>query len=215
MAKENKPLIIFLAGDLINENNVVKLINSRSFDFYAADGGYHLARKLDLPIRKILGDFDSSTKPCEGNIFVFPSEKDETDSELALNMAVEEGYKEIWMIAPFGGRMDHTYANLCLLEKAKKNGVNLFLYDGFNLAFMLSNEVYLFDGFYRYVSFFSWSETVVLTLEGFKYPLNKYTLKRFLPLGISNELVSDCATATVEHGNIICICIEKEVSEDV
>ena len=120
MEQKNKQLMIFLAGELRNEAGVRALIQNNEFDYYAADAGYLLTKKLGLSPQKVLGDFDSVEKPKMDGLLVYPSEKDQTDSELALELACQAGYRDIWMIAPFGGRLDHTVANLCLLEAAQK-----------------------------------------------------------------------------------------------
>lgn len=215
MAKENKPLMIFLAGQLQDSERIGKMIHQREFDFYAADGGYKLAEKWNLPLKYILGDFDSSEKPCSENLIVYPSEKDQTDSELALDLALKEGYGEIWMVAPFGGRMDHTFANLCLMEKAMEYGAVLYLYDGSNLSYLLKEGTYSFEGDYRYLSFFAWSDTAVLSLDGFQYPLKQYCLSRSTPLGISNVAMESNPCAIIENGKVLCICIEKDNLEEV
>ncbi len=209
MAKENKPLMIFLAGTLYNEENLIKQINSKEYDFYGADGGILLAEKLGLSLKHTLGDFDSAPKPPLGEPLIYPSEKDQTDAELALDLAIREGYHEIWLIAPFGGRVDHTIANLFLLEKAQKNGVSLYLYDGFNLTFLMKKGTHQLNDRYRYYSFFAWKNEASLSLDGFKYPLNRYPLKAFDPIGISNEAIIEAPSAAIHEGSVLCICIEE------
>jgi thiamine pyrophosphokinase len=45
-----------------------------------------------------------------------PPAKDETDLELALLLAVEQGFnREIWLFGLLGGRLDQTLANVLLL----------------------------------------------------------------------------------------------------
>lgn len=209
MAKENKPLMIFLAGTLYNEENLIRQINSRKYDFYGADGGILLAEKLGLSLKHALGDFDSAPKPRQGEPLIYPSEKDQTDAELALDLAIREGYCEIWLIAPFGGRMDHTIANLCLLEKTQKNGVSLYFYDGLNFTFIMKKGDHILDDRYRYYSFFAWENEAILSLDGFKYPLNRYPLKAFDPLGVSNEAIIKTPSVTIHEGIVLCICIEE------
>lgn len=212
MEQKNKKLMIFLAGELQNKDNIRKLIAENDFDFYAADGGYAYAKELALPLKKVLGDFDSIDKPRLSDLLVYPTEKDETDAELALNLALEENYQEIWFIAPFGGRLDHTVANLHLLEKAKQRGVSLKLYDGINLAFLLEQGTHIISK-YRYISFFPWGQSATLSLSGFKYPLDHYFLTRAKPIGISNEPLRDLSSVEVHYGALLCICVENEQEE--
>ena len=112
------------------------------------------------------------------------------------------------MIAPFGGRLDHTIANLHLLETAKRLDVSLKLYDGLNLAFLLEQGKHKIEK-YRYVSFFPWDQSATLSLKGFKYPLNEYFLTRSKPIGISNEPLGEISVAEVHYGRVLCVCVEN------
>ena len=212
MEQKEKQLMIFLAGELRNQENLKKIILTKSFDFYAADAGYQIAQKLNLPLLKILGDFDTAEKPNFSNTIVFPSEKDQTDAEIALDAAIADGYKYIWLIAPFGGRIDHTIANINLMILAQKRGVNLTLYDGENLAFILNKGSYKIHSEYRYYSFIPMDRASVVSLDGFKYPLKRARLKRENSLGISNEPKASILNIRIHQGSVLCVCIEKELS---
>ncbi len=210
MEQKARELIVFLAGELRNKKRVLALINGKQADFYAADAGYKYAQGFGLRLKRIFGDFDSAEIPQEGIVNVYPCEKDQTDSELALDLAVKDGYNSVWMIAPFGGRIDHTIANISLLEKAKNYGVSLKLYDGENLAFLLEEGPHTLRSDVRYISFFPVEESAVISLTGFKYPLNEQKIQRMIPLTISNEPVEEQPKITVHQGTVLCICIEQE-----
>lgn len=209
MDQKNKQLMIFLAGELRYPQKIRSLIQNSNFDFAAADGGYLYAGEFALELKWLIGDFDSAPQPENQNVLVFPSEKDETDSELALLLAEKEGYKEVWMIAPFGGRIDHTFANLCLLDSASKKGINLRLYDGENLASLIGPGEHRLRKGYRYYSFFPWGDQAVLSLKGFKYNLDRYTLLKSVPIAISNEDDAGEPVVHVHNGSVLCICIEN------
>ena len=208
MDQKSKKLIVFLAGEIRNKANVRNFISSEDFDFIAADGGYLLANEFKVPLSLILGDFDSSAMPFIGETVVYPCEKDDTDSALALQHGIQKGYTEICMIAPFGGRFDHSLANLALFETAEKHNVALTLYDGENLVQSLKEGEHTISNRFRYVSFLPWDASATVTLSGFKYPLDYAELYRAIPLGVSNEPLEN-PIITVHHGKIICICIEK------
>lgn len=87
-----------------------------------ADGGAARALSWGLVPHLVLGDMDSLTDgeraKLEGlgcHFVVHPRAKDETDLELALTYAAEQGAKEIVILGALGGRLDHTLANLLLL----------------------------------------------------------------------------------------------------
>lgn len=213
MEQKNKQLMIFLAGEMRCKANLLARISGQGFDFYAADGGYLLADQMNLHCKKILGDFDSSPKPDRNDLLLYPSEKDQTDSELALELAEKDGYRDVWMIAPFGGRLDHTVANLSLLEAARKKGICLRLYDGQNLVFLLGEGVHKLVPTCRYISFFPWEQSAEVSLCGFKYPLDHGILLREKPIGISNEAKDASPVITVHRGSVLCICVEEYQEE--
>lgn len=213
MDQKNKQLMIFLAGELRDKLAIREKISNNSFDYYAADAGYLVAKEFGVPLRRVLGDFDSTEKPALDDLLLYPSEKDQTDSELALELALNEGYRSIWMVAPFGGRLDHTVANLCLLDAADKNGAELRLYDGENLAFLLREGEHLLDPGFRYISFFPWHQTAEISLSGLKYPLDHYKLVKEKPIGVSNEPFGSSPKIEIHNGTVLCICIENHQEE--
>src|SRR5690606_5818838 len=83
-----------------------------------ADGGLEKVNKLGLKPDLILGDFDSVNlsvlekfKNLNIETVRFPSEKDYTDMELAINHAVNKGFNDIILVGASGTRLDHTVAN--------------------------------------------------------------------------------------------------------
>lgn len=210
MEQKEKQLMIFLAGELRNRENLIRLIQKQSFDYCAADAGYKLASEMNLEPNFVLGDFDSAEQPNLSSVIVFPKEKDQTDSELALDFGVSRGYTSIWFIAPFGGRIDHTIANINLLTYARELGVSLKLYDGENLLYLMEEGVHHPSNEYQYYSFFPIEETATLSLDGFKYPLERYIMKKDRSVCVSNEAKEPKLTVHVHQGPIICVCIEKE-----
>lgn len=210
MEQKARQLIIFLAGELQNKEHIREFIDRSDADFYAADAGYKYAQEFGVELKRVFGDFDSAEIPDATNLTVYPCEKDQTDSELALDLAISDGYSSIWMIAPFGGRLDHTVANIALLEKAKHSEVELKLYDGENLAFLLEEGEHILPSGLRYISFFPIDESAAVSLCNFKYPLKNKTIRRMIPLAISNEPAGEDPKITVHHGTVLCICIEQE-----
>ena len=87
------------------------------------DGAYSWA-KGRVRIDENLGDFDSLTEaPYPAPLHTFPSEKDETDGELAVDRAIALAAGRIVFYGGGGKREDHFLGNLHLLYKAKRAGV--------------------------------------------------------------------------------------------
>jgi len=213
LEQKNKQLIVFLAGEIRNKERISTFLNLMNCDIYAADAGYQYALDFHLEPKLVFGDFDSMDKPLLKDLLIYPCEKDQTDSEIALDLAIENAYKDVWFLAPFGGRVDHTLANLALLKKACIHHINLKLYDGENLVFLLNSGTHCFTKKYRYVSFIPVVPKTVLSLEGFKYSLSKKELPLDATIGISNETITDKPIVTVHNGTALCICIEHQQEE--
>ena len=107
----------------------------------AADGG--LSHLLNNRIRcdLAIGDFDSLGYIPEGvERIVFPSQKDFTDTALALFEGERRGYKEFVILGGTGGRADHTFANYSLLSEARERGLFVRLVAKNSTALIIKNE---------------------------------------------------------------------------
>ena len=88
----------------------------------AADGGVKHTRKLGLTPHGILGDFDSLGYVPEG-ANVFPVEKDDTDSMLAVRQGLAQGCRTFLIYGALDGpRLDHTVANFQTLHFLARQG---------------------------------------------------------------------------------------------
>ena len=88
----------------------------------AADGGLKHLQQLNIPPDVIIGDFDSlGYTPKDAR--VFPVEKDDTDSMLAVRHGLREGCRRFILYGSLDGpRLDHTVANLQTLLFLAHNG---------------------------------------------------------------------------------------------
>lgn len=182
----------------------------------AVDGGLAAAEKLKLKPDFCVGDFDSVSQESydyfqaqEGICWeTHPPEKDETDTELALNLALKQGAGEIHVFGATGTRMDHTLASIGLLQIPLTAGIPCWLIDGHNRITMIDSEIQLkkSETFGKYVSLIPYTESVSgVTLKGMKYPLQNYTLVQGNSLGISNEIAEPEAHILIETGKLILI----------
>lgn len=87
----------------------------------AADGGARHAAPLGLPLHQVVGDFDSLSaadadelEAAGVTVSRFPTNKDATDTELALLAALNAGATEIALLCTWGGRSDHAIGTLAL-----------------------------------------------------------------------------------------------------
>jgi thiamine pyrophosphokinase len=98
----------------------------------AADGGARHAAGLGLSLDAWVGDGDSlpadairALADAGVTIRLAPTDKDETDTELALIAAAEAGATDVTVLGALGGiRLDHALANLALLAHPAIAGVD-------------------------------------------------------------------------------------------
>ena len=111
---------------------------SKGLDFVvAADGGARHAAGFGLHIDVWVGDGDSvdaeqlaALDATGTQIHRVPSDKDQTDSELAVGRAIDAGVKRVVMLGALGGpRLDHGLANLDMLASGRLGAVDAVLYD--------------------------------------------------------------------------------------
>lgn len=174
-----------------------------------ADGGLEKVKRLGLIPNLILGDFDSVNKSVLEDyknlnieVVTFPSEKDYTDMELAISHAVKMGFKDIILVGASGTRLDHTVANMLLIEKYHKKDINIRIIDNNNFIQIITDSMIIPFRKNYYVSLIPLSENIEgLTLEGFKYPLNNINVERGSTLCISNEVSEDVGLIKLNKGS--------------
>ncbi|HHW32206.1 MAG TPA: thiamine diphosphokinase [Clostridiaceae bacterium] len=179
----------------------------------SVDGGAHHARQLGFKVDVLLGDFDSISmedyrfyENAGVKIIRYPQAKDETDTQLAVNYAIDNGCTSIYILGGFGNRLDHSLANIFLLKKMTDRGVKGYIIDE-------NNEITLIDKFIRLnkqentkVTLLPLTEKVEgITTKGLLYPLENATLEIGPSRGLSNEFIEDVAEVSIKKGLLLVI----------
>lgn len=173
----------------------------------AADGGLAHAKALGIRPDVILGDFDSLGYVPE-NARVFPVEKDDTDSMLAVRMGLEKGCDRFVIYGGLdGARVDHTVANFQTLQFLADRGIRGYLVGVTQIATVIKNSTLEFPLDSRgYVSVFcSGAEAAGVTIQGLQYEMTGGRLTPGFPLGVSNRFVGQPAVISVEKGSLLVI----------
>lgn len=174
----------------------------------AADSGFANAQTLGVTPSVALGDFDSydaDALPDSIQKVSFPPKKDFTDSQLAVEYAIEQGCTEIVLIGGLSGRLDHTLSNLAILEDLEQRKLRGIICDGFNRARFLRHDSLILprSPHFRYFSLLAADEKLRgVELDGCKYPLKRATVTRTKQFAVSNEIVGNCAFISVRHGGL-------------
>lgn len=206
--------VIFANGQMRNGEAVRRELLPEDF-LIAADGGLRHLRKLRRLPHVIVGDLDSLPKGelrklerARTRIVHHPADKDQTDLELALDLAVQEGHAPILVIAPFGGRLDQTLANLLLLNREDLRERSIRLFDGQTEAFVIAGHASVRGRVGDVVSLIPLaSEVQGIVTSGLCFPLHDEPLQPSRTRGLSNRLSDPLASVSVREGRLLCIHI--------
>lgn len=160
-----------------------------------------------------IGDFDSVSdwqmqiiKRQSKRMDIYPKKKNKTDMELAIEYAIGLHPKEVTIYGAIGDRLDHTMANIHLLEKLLENGIAGVIRDESNEVRIVTSQLKVKkEARFPYVSILPVTEAVEVTLDGFAYDLSHTIIHRGQTIGISNEIREDEATIEVHSGKALMI----------
>lgn len=179
----------------------------------AADRGYDSLMAYGVVPDLAVGDFDSlGYQPDHPNVIQLPVEKDDTDMVFALRKGLELGYRRFLLLGGVGGRLEHTLANLQLLDWLTGQGGQGFLAGEKTVATAIRGPASLTfpAAMSGYLSAFCNSGTAEgVTLENLKFPLEHSTLTSSFPLGVSNQFLGQSARVSVEKGSLLLIWEDK------
>ncbi|MGH2627588.1 MAG: thiamine diphosphokinase, partial [Anaerolineales bacterium] len=141
--------VIFAAGEIPDREAARRGLRPEDW-IVAADGGASHCLALGLTPALLIGDLDS-VDPAQAaawrragvEVIAHPPDKDKTDLELALLLAVERGAAEILVLGAMGGRWDHSLANVLLAAHPALRGVPLTVSDGMQQVRLLESEARL------------------------------------------------------------------------
>ena len=208
---------LIITGGSVDDPTASDFLRKNHYDFIiAVDGGLMAARRLQILPDFCVGDFDSVSEEAYAYFQTkagicwetHPPEKDDTDTELALHLALRQGAEEIHLFGATGTRMDHTLAAIGLLQIPLKAGVPCWMIDGHNRITMIDSEIKLkkAETFGKYVSLIPYTEVVSgVTLKGMKYPLQDAVLVHGNSLGVSNEIQEEEAVIQIKGGQLLLI----------
>lgn len=209
-----KTIVVIAGGPLENRDFLrAQLLSFAPAEIICADGGARHLDALGLIPQVIIGDMDSLApdilKRCEeqgSRIIRHDRDKKETDTQLALEMALQSRPDEIRVYGALGGRIDHALANISLLAAAAKRGIAVKLIDEWCEVFVVTRDAVITGSPGQTVSLVPLSSAVQgIELTGFAYPLSGGTMEIGNPYGISNRLEEAKGRITIESGCLLVV----------
>lgn len=209
--------VIFSKGTYANSAGVAARLRDDDW-LVCADGA--LAHLVDLQLWPdlLVGDFDSvsldllaAAKARGVEIITFPPEKDYTDTELAWQEVRQRGYRQILVAGGWGGRLDHSLANLLLFAPYAEHGYRICLTDGTTDAYFVTDELVLERCQDKLVSIIAVTPTAQgVTARGFRWPLAEADFHWGQGLGISNIPIADTVSVQVRQGILLVVVTPED-----
>lgn len=175
-------------------------------DVIGVDRGAYFCASQSIPMILACGDFDSVNhdelqviKDKVDTIEYLNPIKDITDFEYALSHTHE--YDEVLVLGGLGRRRDHEYVNVLLTI----NDSRIILLDETNRIKKYDAGVHrIYKDDYQYCSFIVLTQGVI-SLEGFKYPLENRIIYPKDTYLTSNEILDSDGILNLESGSVLCI----------
>jgi thiamine pyrophosphokinase len=206
--------VVIFAGGILQPGKAVYEAIASADMIIAADSGAATALQYGYSPAIVVGDFDSLNEPQLQELKERGSqlrraavEKAETDTELAVQAAIEQGATSITLLGVIGGiRFDHTIANILLL--AGFETVEMRIMDGPSTGWIVRGPASsAIDG--KVGDLLSLlpltSDATGVRTRGLYYALHGETLYFGKPRGMSNVLTQEHAEVSVETGMLLVI----------
>jgi thiamine pyrophosphokinase len=213
----NKMRTMIITGGSIDDMFVMRYLMEEPFDYLiAADRGLAFLHRCHLHPDCIVGDYDSVDasvidaykEDASVEVHTFEPEKDNTDTDLAIRLAIEKGSTHICLLGATGTRLDHTIANIHCMYAALSAGIDCCIVDAHNRIRLTDRVLTLTKKgqFGDNVSLLPLGGDVTgVTLRGFYYPLEDAVLSAGASLGISNKITEETALVTCKDGVLVVI----------
>jgi thiamine pyrophosphokinase len=206
--------IIFANGTINNPARIKSNLLDTDL-IIAADGGALHCQGLNISPAVVIGDLDSISDELitflkdHGIRFIaYPKDKDQTDLELALSFANQQGVDEVHFYGILGGRLDLSLSNLLLLARDEWKHLSLVVIDEPDKAYLLrKGDTISFQGNPGdIISLIPLSEKVKgVTTQGLRWKLDRAVLKLGSTLSVSNELLDLSGQVIIGAGKLLLV----------
>jgi len=175
-----------------------------------ADGGANHCESLNIVPNYVIGDMDSIDKNLLKKLqknyatkVIIDKDQNKLDSELALRLAVTLKPESIIFLGAVGDRMDHTLANIYLLNSIPKK-ITATIIDNVQEISLAKGKTKLSGEKGDFLSVLSLTDIKKLNYDGLKWSIRDKNI-RDPWTGISNEITKEKVTISMEKGSAIII----------
>ena len=214
--RDEADTIVVIAGGVVAPHADLRArLPERPAFVIAADSGVSHAEALGLPVDVVVGDLDSvdeaalaRARALGAAVEHHPAEKDQTDLELALDVACRRADSggSVLVIASMGGRLDHGLANVFALASAAYASLLIEAYvDDWHIT-VVRNAARLHVRRGAIVTLLPvGGDATGVGTRGLRYPLRRETLAAGTSRGVSNVAEFDEVEIDLSSGVLLAL----------
>jgi thiamine pyrophosphokinase len=175
----------------------------------AADSGYDAAVSLGYAVDVLVGDLDSIvTQTVPGHVIVerHPADKDQTDLDLALELAMRDEPSRVVVVGGTGGRLDHELATASLICDERWADIEVDWVSSRARAHVIRRRRIVHGDVGAIVTLLAVGGPVSgLTTRGLKWELVNATFDPGSTWGVSNLMQTPIADIKVSSGCLLVV----------
>lgn len=195
------------------DKDILKKEAEESGIVICADGGAEHAYDAGIVPDYLIGDFDSINENIlnyykGSNVVIerYKREKDYTDTELCIKKAVEIGASYIVVACASGSRIDHTLANIFLIDYINNLGAEAEIITKDAHIYCLRDSITIEGKPNDIISVIPYNgDASGLNSKGLKYHMKELNIKFGKTIGISNVMIKSKAEILIRNGKALVI----------
>lgn len=209
---------LIVGGGPVSKEQLLEELSLNPDRIIAVDAGGKYFQGLGIYPDTIVGDFDSLSPEAlslmaQNNvqIYRYPSQKDQTDLELAMDLAIEAGAQNIIILGGLGGRFDHSLGNVGLLVRALEKKCQAWLIDQEHRVTVMNSQLSFDSQSDWAISLIPLTSVVTgVTTEGLEYPLCEETLFFTSTRGLHNRFLKPKASVKINQGILLIVQFRED-----